>query len=340
MSTDPHQQDPADAYEEENLDKEGVDSLSPLKGEKVSPKSLSRRASLGMSLVGSIRSLNKRPLLTSMSPTKPSKDDCDSPTKDAREIPLPSSPIQITQPPALSLDLGPTALVSPTFGRFSPDMTTKFDSMKLTNSPDATEDITKLGSKFRLGEIHQPQHLPYSPRREDVEEELSNILARIKAKPSSYILSEEEFAILEVFPDRLNDNELAQHAVARYWGTSTDSAMYDPASNPPSYLHLSENETRDKAREGTQHPPHRFDESHVASDEVGRSPAAGPSTPLPGTGQGFDFDAANNSTELFERSVEYKDKTYKKESRKLKKMTSLDAMAEECATSSPSESKL
>lgn len=339
MSTDPHQQDPADANEEENLDKEGVDSLSPLKGEKVSPKSLSRRTSLGMSLVGSIRSLNKRPLLTSMSPTKPSKDDCDSPTKDAREIPLPSSPIQIPQPPALSLDLGPTALVSPTFGRFSPDMTTKFDSMKLTNSP-ATEDITKLGPEVCLGGSPQPQHLPYSPRREDVEEEFSNILARIKAKPSSYILSEEEFAILESFPDRFNDNELAQHAVARYWGTVTNPAMYDPASNPPSYLHFADKGTRDEMREGTQHTTHGIDGSHISGDGVGRSPAAGPSTPLPGTGQGFDFDGANDSTELFERSVEYKDKTYKKESRRLKKMTSLDAMAEECATSSPSESRL
>lgn len=337
MSTDPPQQNPADADEEENLDKEGVDSLSPLKGEKVSPKSLSRRTSLGMSLVGSIRSLNKRPILTSMSPTKRSKDDCDSPTKEAREIPLPSSPIQIPQPPALSLDLGPTALVSPTFGRFSPDMTTKFDSMKLTDFADTNREITKMASKGRLDESPQPQHLPYSPRREDVEEEFSNILARIKAKPSSYILSEEEFAILEAFPDRFNDNELAQHAVARYWGTINDPAIYDPASNPPSYLHLSDNATRD---EGTQRPMHGVVGSHISGDEVGPSPPAGPSTPLPGTGQGFDFDGANDSTELFERSVEYKDKSYKKESRRLKKMTSLDAMAEECATSSPSEPRL
>lgn len=55
------------------------------------------------------------------------------------------------------------------------------------------------------------------------------------------------------------------------------------------------------------------------------------------TGTQLDLDGTNDSTELFERSVEYKDKFKKKEGRKLKKMVSLDAFAEECASRSSSK---
>lgn len=51
----------------------------------------------------------------------------------------------------------------------------------------------------------------------------------------------------------------------------------------------------------------------------------------------LELESTNDSTELFERSVEYKDKVKKKENRKLKKMVSLDAFAEEYAAKSPSK---
>lgn len=61
-----------------------------------------------------------------------------------------------------------------------------------------------------------------------------------------------------------------------------------------------------------------------------------PETPtIPAVKSGLQLDGANDETELFERSVEYKDESKKKENRRVKKMASLDAMAEEC-TSSPS----
>ncbi|KAK4620154.1 hypothetical protein CLAFUR4_11556 [Fulvia fulva] len=58
---------------------------------------------------------------------------------------------------------------------------------------------------------------------------------------------------------------------------------------------------------------------------------------MPGTNCTLELDGANDETELFERNVEYKDEIKKKENRTLKKMVSLDAMAEECAALSPSD---
>lgn len=72
-------------------------------------------------------------------------------------------------------------------------------------------------------------------------------------------------------------------------------------------------------------------------EDLGSVPKQGPPTPMPGTNCTLELDGANDETELFERNVEYKDEIKKKENRTLKKMVSLDAMAEECAALSPSD---
>ncbi|KAF2167677.1 hypothetical protein M409DRAFT_21831 [Zasmidium cellare ATCC 36951] len=74
----------------------------------------------------------------------------------------------------------------------------------------------------------------------------------------------------------------------------------------------------------------------LPTDDFGFSVPEGPTTPS--RKSGFQLDGANDEIELFERSVEYKDKAYKKENRSLKKMVSLDAMAEECASSPTAKS--
>ncbi|CAK3814104.1 Hypothetical predicted protein [Lecanosticta acicola] len=329
------QQDPSAVEERQpSPENDGIDIVSPLKSNEVSPRSQRGRASLSMSLVGSIRGLSRLPTLKYMSPTKRSRDELVSPTKEASQVPLPSSPIRIKPPPTLSLDLGPAALVSSNFGRFSPEIDRASTFFNLTD-PSSTANVDPLQVYGAQIVTAADQGLPGTgePESEDLEKTYSDIMTRIKLEPSSYIISREEFAVLSIFMDRVHGDEAAEQALMRYWSSAdVASAGCSPAQNVPTYYTRIPGEgPQDQQMVGQRQSVRPSDVLNIPVDDFGVSQPSGPSTPLPGTGQMFDFDGANDSTELFERSVEYKDKKYKKENRKLKKMVSLDAMAEECA---------
>lgn len=46
---------------------------------------------------------------------------------------------------------------------------------------------------------------------------LNDIWRRISAQPDSYIMTKDEFAIFNFYRRRFEDNDIAEHAVARYW---------------------------------------------------------------------------------------------------------------------------
>lgn len=57
-----------------------------------------------------------------------------------------------------------------------------------------------------------------------LEQQLAGIWARIEAEPDSYILSKDEFAVLNFYRHRCMNPTLAQSAVRRFW---------DSYSSPP-----------------------------------------------------------------------------------------------------------
>ncbi len=57
-----------------------------------------------------------------------------------------------------------------------------------------------------------------------LEQQLAEIWSRIEAEPDSYILSKDEFAVLNFFRDRSMNPALTQSAVRRFW---------DNYSSPP-----------------------------------------------------------------------------------------------------------
>lgn len=50
-----------------------------------------------------------------------------------------------------------------------------------------------------------------------LEDALNDIWRRISAQPDSYIMTKDEFAIFNFYRRRFEDNDIAEHAVARYW---------------------------------------------------------------------------------------------------------------------------
>lgn len=190
--------------------------------------------------MGSIRSFGRKSALSmTTSPTKSTKEDRFSPTKNAAAVPLPSSPIPIPHPPTLHIDLGPSALMSKSL-----QQNEESEIMIITN----------------------PQTL-------------------IRERP-----------------------------VPTYYTRLPGEGPCDQQAS----LHKRESLTPS-------------DLLQLPTDDFGFSIPEDPTTPR--TKSAFQLDGTNDELELFERSVECKDKAKKKENRCLKKMVSLDAMAEECASS-------
>ena len=50
-----------------------------------------------------------------------------------------------------------------------------------------------------------------------LERSMTDIWRRIQAQPSIYLLSKDEFAVLNYYRDRYRDSPLAQQAIARFW---------------------------------------------------------------------------------------------------------------------------
>ena len=104
----------------------GPDKFNSPTQREDSPSSHKRRISVAGSLIGSIR--RKAGIAPPVSQAKEV-----SPERPAEIVPLPSSPIDIpTFAPALELDLGPSGLMSPTFGR-SPEKQRTQDTLKMTD---------------------------------------------------------------------------------------------------------------------------------------------------------------------------------------------------------------
>ncbi|KAK4610382.1 hypothetical protein CLAFUW4_13711 [Fulvia fulva] len=52
---------------------------------------------------------------------------------------------------------------------------------------------------------------------------LTDIWGRISLQPETYIMSKDEFAIFNFYRRRFDENEVAEHAVARFWAHTHDA---------------------------------------------------------------------------------------------------------------------
>ena len=50
-----------------------------------------------------------------------------------------------------------------------------------------------------------------------LERSMIEIWRRIQAQPSTYLLTKDEFSVLNYYRDRFKDSPLAQQAIARFW---------------------------------------------------------------------------------------------------------------------------
>ena len=57
-----------------------------------------------------------------------------------------------------------------------------------------------------------------------LEKEVGNLWRRIQARPETYIMSKEEFAFFNYYRGRYHAENIAQHAVARFWTNYRDSS--------------------------------------------------------------------------------------------------------------------
>lgn len=214
--------------------------------EQEEPKGHVRKNTLGRSLVGSIRSFGRKSALSmTTSPTKSTKEDRLSPTRNAAAVPLPSLPMALPPLPTMHIDLGPSALMSESLQQDEDN-----EIMRITN----------------------PQNL-----------------IRERPIPTYYTR----------LPGEGPDD---QQACLRKTESLTPSDLLQ-----------------------------------LPTDDFGFRIPEDPTTPR--TNLALQLDGTNDEIEVFERSVEYKDSAKKKEDRSIKKMVSLDAMAEECASSPTAKSR-
>jgi len=80
-----------------------------------------------------------------------------------------------------------------------------------------TEDGDHLDIQTALRHARENESGIGSAVNDFLENTLKGIWDRIQARPHSYILSKDEFAVFNFFRDRFRDQPFAETAVARFW---------------------------------------------------------------------------------------------------------------------------
>jgi hypothetical protein len=82
------------------------------------------------------------------------------------------------------------------------------------------EYITGMGS-LTLGQaVHLAQNSPGGVDQrlaQHLERKLAEVHAKIKAQPNSYILPQDEFALINYYRARFGDSEIIKTATKRFW---------------------------------------------------------------------------------------------------------------------------
>lgn len=79
-----------------------------------------------------------------------------------------------------------------------------------------TSDSMTVANALEMAKENQNGQIPPGVTQM-LERNIGDIWRRIQAQPSTYVMSEEEFAVFTYYRSRYDNNAVAQQAVARFW---------------------------------------------------------------------------------------------------------------------------
>lgn len=88
----------------------------------------------------------------------------------------------------------------------------------------AFSDLSALQRALEAARITEYNDLDASSRQL-LEKALDEIWVRLRAQPTTYILSKVEFAVFNFYQDRWRDSDLAVAAKRRFWDSYGDQAV-------------------------------------------------------------------------------------------------------------------
>lgn len=93
---------------------------------------------------------------------------------------------------------------------------TPFPRLSHCNMGGHTSDSMTVANALEMAKENQNGQIPPGVTQM-LERNIGDIWRRIQAQPSTYVMSEEEFAVFTYYRSRYDNNAVAQQAVARFW---------------------------------------------------------------------------------------------------------------------------